>query len=521
MAKKKNSIIDISQGLVPPNNIEVERAVLGAMLQFPEAVTHVLTNFSVQHKSENNEGVFYDIRHQHIYNAIVELIKRNSAVDILTVSSQLERIGGLDEVGGSHYLTELAFAIPTYAHIEHHTNLLLEYYLRREVIRSSQTILSNAHNLEIDSSTLLNTAVAEMFRLEEEKETTKKYQDATSVVMDTQTEINAMFNSNSIGISTGFKKLDDLLNGGLQKSDLLVIGARPSMGKTAFALALTLNLAMKKHPVAFFSLEMANTKLMKRLLSSKMGKNTDSVIRSKDADSLVTITQTLSELSTLPIFFDDTSSIPIMELYSKARRMKQQHNIELVIVDYVGLIKSPEAQNREREIAIISATLKQLAKELNIPVIALAQLNREVERRKADGDIDPTRTPILSDLRESGSLEQDADVVMFIHRPEHVLKQTLQELERTLEDTTASSGDKIKAEERLKNYTNKYGNKAWICIEKHRNGPTGRVTLDFFKEYGRFQSEAGIEDSPIHEASSTIKIIAPPKSAFEMPDVPF
>jgi replicative DNA helicase len=436
--KKKSPLKNIVRSAfrVPPNSIETEKAVLGAMMLSVEAISKVVSIFSSdsikqiddRKLKDDPSQIFYEPRHQEIYNSIVELYKENNiAPDLISLTEHLRKMGTLDAVGGTNYISEINLETPTYANAERHAKIILEHYFKRCLIDIAEGILENCYDETTDALEEIDKAEANIFAVAE-KRITNTYKSMKILTAETMALVTKISSNNKTadGVTTGFKDLDNLLNGGFQKSDLIILAARPSMGKTAFALALAMNAANQKIsnvPVGFFSLEMSAIQITMRMLSTREGINAQKMIRFKQKDDEHKITSGLGYLAILPIYFDDSPAISIMELRAKCRRMKAEQNVGLIIVDYLQLIRSIKSESREREISIISSTLKQIARELDIPVLALSQLNRAMEARIHSGkEINPEKTPILSDLRESGSIEQDADIVMFIHRPEALLK---------------------------------------------------------------------------------------------------
>lgn len=470
---------DSALNRVPPHSIDTEIAVLGAMMLSREAVYKVISLFAsdttnsaekikTKTKEEDPAKIFYDPKHQEIYKAIVELDRMNVAPDIVSLTEHLKKMDALDSVGGTYYLSEINRLTPTYAHVENHARLMQEYYFKRCLIDVAEDILENCYDSTSDALEEIDRAESKIFSVAE-KRISKNYQSMNSLASDTYKFIERMMSNQQTdgGVTTGFTFLDQILNGGLQKSDLCILAARPSMGKTAFALSITMNAAMKQIPIAFFSLEMDAKQLIIRMLSSLELINTKQIIARKSKTELNKITAGIGKLAMLPIYFDDSPSLSIMEMRAKSRRLKVEKNIQLIVVDYLQLIQSIKAESREREIAIISSTLKQIARELEIPILALAQLNRSVETRTGKD-----KTPLLSDLRESGSIEQDADIVMFIHRPEYYEKNE-EEIEK-----------------------NNWKNLAQIIIGKHRNGATGTINLTFIPEFGRFDNRETLINDP-------------------------
>lgn len=451
---------------IPPHSVSAEMSVLGGMMLDRQAIAKVLEII-------NNES-FYDPRHQMIFEGIANLFEKNVPVDLITLSDELKNKNIYDKIGGALYLSEISSYTPTAANIENHAKIIQEKYLKRLLINTCGNILSETYSDTSDAIEQIDKAESEIFAIAE-KRMKKSYQSMKDLARDTFKLINTLKNRSDVGLTgvpSGYKELDNLL-GGFQKSDLIIVAARPSMGKTALALSLARNAAIEfNNPVAVFSIEMASVQLVMRLLSAEAMIDQQKVrtgrISSSDEQKLV---RAIGRLSEAPIIIDDSPMLSVMELRAKCRRLKAERNIQMVVVDYLQLIQSPKAESREREISIISQSLKQIAKELEIPVIALAQLNRSVESRN-------DKRPMLSDLRESGSIEQDADVVMFINRPE-VYKQ------KFFDDEKKTPTDGI----------------AEIIIGKQRNGPIGTVRLAFQKSYARFENLAPYEPPPNTESN--------------------
>ena len=461
-SKKVTSINPIVGNRVPPNSIEAEVAVLGAMMLNKQAISKATELLS--------PDSFYSQKHKLIFEAIISLSEKNETVDIITLSEFLTKTGNLDDIGGRAYLAKINKEVATAANVEQYSLIVLEKQLRRDLIQSSGEVINNAYDDSKDILTEIDKAESEIFRIAE-KRMTKNYQGMKELTKETYRQIEQMrvrSESGLTGIPSGLIDLDKYL-GGLQKSELIIIAARPSMGKTALALSIARNLAVEyKKSIAFFSLEMASTQLIIRLLSAEAKINQQKIRTGKiSSHENQKIIDFLGKLNDAKIFFDDSSMIEIMELRAKCRRLKAEHNIDAVFVDYLQLIRASGMESREREISIISMTLKQIAKELEIPVIALAQLNRSIESRPGK-----SRSPMLSDLRESGSIEQDADVILFVQRVE-VYGQM------EYEDKTPTEGT------------------AEIIIGKQRNGPIGTVRVAFQKNYARFENLSyGYEEMP-------------------------
>ncbi len=433
---------------MPPHNLDAERAILGAVLLDRESVG------LAREKLDGSE--FYRKEHRLIFAAMCRLYENDQAVDVITVSDALEKDEALAEAGGTDYLTALAASVATAANVFYHAGIVREKAVLRNLIHTSNVIAQEAYEGADEATTILDRAQTLIYEVSQE---TRKagFIPVQDVVPETFKTIEEAFKSKSdvTGLRTSFSELDRR-TAGLQKSDLIILAARPSMGKTSLALNLAYNVAVKeKVPVAIFSLEMAKEQLVMRMLCSSAGAGFDlhNVRRGKiRPEDWPRLTEACGQLATAPIFIDDSSSITALEIRAKARRLKQQHNIGLIIVDYLQLMTvHGKVESRQQEISSISRSLKALAKDLSLPVMALSQLSRAVETRAGD------HQPRLSDLRESGSIEQDADVVLFIYR-----------------------------EEMYKPDDESVRNLATIIIGKQRNGPTGQFDLHFHKAYTRF-----------------------------------
>lgn len=440
---------------VPPHSKEAEMAVLGAMMLEKEASSKVMQILSAD--------AFYHETHRVIFQAMASLADRNQPIDIITLNDELRRIGKLQDVGGSHYLSELNMRTPTAANVEHHARIVFEKALKRKLIAAAMEIIGNCYSETTDAFEEVDHAEKKIFEIAESR-SARGYHTMKRLAIETVEMLEMISHRHSegggvIGVPSGLVKLDNL-TGGYQKSDLIIIAARPSMGKTGLALSIARNAAIDyKRAVAFFSLEMSAPQLVMRLISAE-AKVDAHRLRTGDlkTDHWQAIVKTVHRLAEAPVYIDDTPALGIMELRARARLMRREHNVEMIVVDYLQLMHAPKAESREREISMISRGLKQLAKELDIPIVALSQLNRSVESR-AD------KRPMLSDLRESGSIEQDADVVLFVHRPEYYdIKVD--------EDGMPTEG------------------MAELIVGKQRNGPTGVAKVAFIKEYARFENLA-------------------------------
>ena len=457
--KKSNNIKSKENTRRVPSSYEAEAAVLGAML---------ISNKNISRAIEMIDAdCFYYPFNRRVYDAILTLYEKNQGVDILTITEQLSSQS--QDNGEDIYtkLLEISSYVANSANFDDYVRIVLEKYIKRKLIEASEQIIENSMDDSTDALEEIDYAEAKIFSIAE-KRMKKSYFSLKQLAKETYEIIQAtrkQDKSQSQSVFTGYNELDNLL-GGFHKSDLIIIAARPSMGKTAFAMSIARNMALLyNQPVAFFSLEMTANQLVIRLISSEakidQNKIRKGMISHEEESRIVDAVGVISEL---PIYIDDSPSLTVMEIRAKARRMKIEHNIKAIFIDYLQLINPPKAESREREISLISRALKQMAKELEIPVIALAQLNRDVEKRT-------DKKPMLSDLRESGSIEQDADVVIFVHRPEHYgIMFFDKEKKRPTE------------------------NKAEIIVGKQRNGPTDTITLNFIKQFTRFENPAYDED---------------------------
>lgn len=459
-------------GKIAPRDLELEAAVLGALMierdAFP-AVSNLL-----------RPETFYEPAHQKIYDAIQTLGMSQKPIDMLTVTEQLRLNGTLDEVGGPVAITELTDRVMSGANIEFHARIVVQKYLARELIRFAGMVETKAYDESNDVDDLMQEAEGTLFELAQRN--VKKEVTQIDPVLNQaieQIQIAANRDTGLSGVATGYHELDKLTSG-WQNSDLIIIAARPAMGKTAFVLSMAKNMAVDYDtPVAVFSLEMSNLQLVNRLISNvcelESGVIKSGRLSSQQWDRLMS---KIKNLYAAPLYIDDTPSLSISEFSTKARRLVREHNIKIIIIDYLQLMNASGTKfgSREQEVSNISRSLKQLAKELQIPIIALSQLNRSVESR---GDDKNGRRPQLSDLRESGAIEQDADIVCFIHRPEYYLKSTVD-----------AEGNDIQG-------------KAEFIIAKHRNGSVADVPMRFRKQYTRFENwdDSPIESEPVQRAS--------------------
>lgn len=441
----------ITELRMPPQNVEAEISALGSLMLDKEAIYRVVDFLSTRD--------FYKPIHQYIYEAMLDLFNKREPIDILSVTTRLKEKNKLDDIGGSAYLTTLVNAVPTASHVEHYASIVKRKRLLRDLIDASHHIAKLGYNEAEDVEQLIDEAEQRIFGISKDS-LRQEFFAIRDTLEDAWERIDRIHKDGGTlrGITTGFPDLDNIL-GGLQRSDFIVLAARPSLGKTSFALDIARNAAHAKHGVGVFSLEMSREQIVDRLLGAEaqvdLWRLRTGHLRSEGADNdFVRIHSAMARLSDISLFMDDSPSPNVMELRAKARRLKTEHKIDLVVIDYLQLIRGHgNSESRVQEVSEISRSLKAMAKELNIPILALSQLSRGVEMR-------PSSIPKLSDLRESGSIEQDADVVMFIYR----------------EDKVRENSDKK--------------NIAEIRIEKHRNGPTGKIELYFQEETASFRSLA-------------------------------
>lgn len=475
-------------GRVQPQAVDLEEAVLGAMMLEKDAVSAVIDILSPE--------VFYKDSHKRIMAAIASLFAKSEPVDILTVTNELKSTGELEMVGGPYYITMLTSRIASTANVEYHARIILQKHIQRELIRISSDIIKDAFEDTTDVFDLLDRAEQNLFSVSESN-LRRNFEDMPSLVKQAITDIENAKNADEHmrGVPSGYVDIDRITSG-WQKSDLVILAARPSMGKTAFALNMARNIAVDfNKPIAFFSLEMSAVQLVTRLISSESELKSDKLKRG-DLQSYEwqQLTDKVSRLVEAKMFIDDTPALSIFELRAKCRRLKQQHDIQMVFIDYLQLMSggSDNKGNREQEISNISRSLKALAKELNIPVLALSQLSRAVETRPGQA-----KRPILSDLRESGAIEQDADLVLFIYRAEYY---KLDEYE----DGTPAQGV------------------SEIIIAKHRNGAVGDVKLRFIADFARFEDYSrGGDNFSITDAGEGIRNFPSKMNTMEEDDTPF
>lgn len=451
--KKSNStaLAGIEMGKMPPQALELEQAVLGALMVEKDAVISVLDVL----KPES----FYKDSHQKIFKAIVELSSKLEPIDIMTVTEELRSINELDEVGGAVYLAQLTSKVGSAAHLEYHAKIIAQKYIQRELIRVSSEIQTKAFDDSLDVDDLLDYSEMELFKVAEGniKRETAPINTLVKQALKNLEEAGQREDGLS-GVPCGFSELDRMTSG-WQDSDLVIVAARPSMGKTAFVLSMARNMAVDHAvPVAFFSLEMSSLQLVNRLIVSESGISHEKIRNGKlTAQEWTQLTVKIGDLQDSKVYIDDTPALSIFELRAKCRRLKAQYDVGIIVIDYLQLMTGPNDSkgSREQEVSTISRSLKAIAKELNVPIIALSQLNRSVETRGGN------KRPQLSDLRESGAIEQDADMVLFIHRPEYYGFE---------EDEEGNSLLGV----------------AEIIVAKHRNGAVGDIKLRFRKEQAKF-----------------------------------
>ena len=454
--RSRQQPLDLTYGHIMPQAPEMEKAVLGALMIDKEAYL-VVCNLL-------RPDSFYEPRNQTVYEAIQRLSMDDSPVDVLTVTDRLEKMGKLDEIGGPVYITEQSSMVATSANIEYYANVVAEKYLSRQMVHYVGVVGKKVFDETYDIKDILDEAESTLFELSQKN--MKKDYSVLSSIVDKAVELVKIAHANNggtTGISTGFTRLDDMTCG-WQNSDLVIIAGRPAMGKTAFALSLAKNIAAdQKIPMAFFSLEMSDVQLTNRLISNACKIEGKKLLSGQlDRADWLKLDRKIDILKDAPLYIDDTEGLSVMDLRSKARRLVKEHGVRLIMIDYLQLMTASgmKYNSRQEEVSLISRSLKGLAKELNIPVLALSQLNRGVESRVgAEG-----KRPQLSDLRESGAIEQDADMVAFLHRPEYY-------------GIVMSPDGSID-----------YHQKAEVIISKHRKGGTGIIMMEFKGEYTRFEN---------------------------------
>ena len=433
-------------GKIPPNDVEAEQAVIGSMLTDRDAVISAIEILK--------EEDFYREDNKTIYEAILNLYNRSEPIDIITLKAELTSMGMFEKIGGLEYIVGLPEKVPTTANVERYINIVKEKSELRRLIKAANEIIEQGYDPTENIDDIMNSAEKKIFNIMQDKDQ-KTYSAIKDVLVDAFTELEQLYNQKQhiTGVPTGFIDLD-YKTAGLHNSDLILIAARPAMGKSAFALNIATNAAVKaKVPAVLFSLEMSKEQMVNRILCSEAMVDSNQVRTGKlDDDDLIKLPDTMGDLSEAPIYIDDTPGISINEIRAKCRKLKLERNIGLVVIDYLQLVQGSSKRasgSREQEISEISRSLKILAKEINVPVIALSQLSRAPEQR-------PDHRPMLSDLRESGAIEQDADIVMFLYRDDYY---------------NEDSEDKGLAE---------------VIVAKHRAGSTGTVKLVWLGNYTKF-----------------------------------
>ncbi len=476
----KGNVVTLQKGKIPPQAVDLEEVVLGAMMIDKKGIDEVIDILS--------PDVFYKTAHQYIFEAIVQLFEDSSAIDLLTVANCLKTQKRLEQIGGEFYLIQLTQKVASSAHIEFHARIILQKYIQRSLIKLSNEIIEEAYDEGTDVFNLLDNAEAKLYEVTQGN-IKRSSETAQSLVTQAKKKIEEIANQEGMsGIPSGFTRLDDLTSG-WQPTDLIIIAARPGMGKTALTLSMARNIAVGQNiPVAFFSLEMASVQLITRLISSETGLSSEKLRTGKlEKHEWEQLNVKVKDLEKAPLFIDDTPSLSIFDLRAKARRLSSQHGIRMIMIDYLQLMTAGGAGkngNREQEISLISRNLKALAKELDVPVIALSQLSRAVESRGG------SKRPLLSDLRESGAIEQDADIVSFIYRPEYY---KIEEWDDDEAAPTKGQGEFI--------------------VAKHRNGGLENIRLKFVGELGKFDNldefnvpqefQSKMNDNPFESDPST------------------
>ncbi|WP_106769612.1 replicative DNA helicase [Paenibacillus faecalis] len=431
---------------IPPQNLEAEQAVLGAVLLQSEALITAMERVQTED--------FYDKTHQMIYEVMVQLGEENQPIDLVTLTSRLQDKGQLEEIGGVSYLAKLANAVPTAANVDYYAQIIEEKSMLRRLIRTATQIVSEGYTAGDDVSGMLSEAERRILEISNRR-TGSGFIAIRDVLMEVFEKVEVLHQNkgNTTGIPSGFVDLDKMTSG-FQRSDLIIVAARPSVGKTAFALNIAQNVAIRaKETVAIFSLEMSAPQLVQRMICAEA--NLDAgVMRTgdfKSDDDWSKLTMGIAALSEAEIYIDDTPGVTVADIRAKCRRLKKEKGLGMIVIDYLQLIhgRGKPGENRQQEVSEISRTLKQIARELEVPVIALSQLSRGVEQRQ-------DKRPMMSDLRESGSIEQDADIVAFLYRDDYYNQET--EKKNIIE----------------------------IIIAKQRNGPVGTVELVFLKNFNKF-----------------------------------
>ncbi|GIO11990.1 replicative DNA helicase [Cohnella xylanilytica] len=441
------SVEPILEGRIPPQNLEAEQAVLGAILLETEALITAMERIRAED--------FYSVAHQRIFEAMTDLNDDNQPLDLVTLTARLQDKSQLEEIGGVTYLAKLANAVPTAANVEYYAQIVEEKSMIRRLIRTATQIVSNGFAAEEDVGSLINDAEQRIMEISNRR-STSGFISIRDVLMEVFDRVEFLYNhkGGTTGIPSGFRDLDKM-TAGFQRSDLIIVAARPSVGKTAFALNIAQNVAVRAgETVAIFSLEMSAAQLVQRMVCAESnvdaGRMRTGYLEGDDWEKL---TMAIGALSEAEVYIDDTPGITVADIRAKCRRLKKEKGLGMILIDYLQLIqgRGKAGENRQQEVSEISRTLKQIARELEVPVIALSQLSRGVEQRQ-------DKRPMMSDLRESGSIEQDADIVAFLYRDDYYNQET--EKKNIIE----------------------------IIIAKQRNGPVGTVELVFLKQFNKFVS---------------------------------
>ncbi len=482
-------------GRVPPQAVDLEEAVLGALLIDKNALSKIV---DILH-----DAAFYNEKHQHIFKSVVRLFGENQPVDILTVASDLRKEGLMKQAGGEVYLAQLSQKVSSAAHIEYHARIIIQKHIQRELIRISSEIIESAFDETTDVLELLDSSEQKLFEVAQGN-LKRNYESSEALIRQALERIEHISKQEGLsGVPSGFSDLDRLTSG-WQPSDLIILAARPGMGKTAFVLSMARNMAIEHDKkVAIFSLEMSSVQLITRIISSETGLNSEKLRKGDLTDyEWKNLTSGVVDLEKAKLFIDDTPALSVFDLRAKVRRLASTQGLDVIIIDYLQLmtVGGSKAQgNREQEISTISRSLKSIAKELNVPVIALSQLSRAVETRST------SKRPMLSDLRESGAIEQDADIVSFIYRPQYY------QIEEWEDGSPCE-------------------NEAEIIIAKHRNGSLDDVRLRFIGELAKFankeQGSTMIMESKMNDSSGFGSPMDGPSGYPDLPtpdagDVPF
>ena len=468
--RQPKNVIELEKGRIPPQAVDFEEAVLGALLIDNSAINQVIDILSPES--------FYKEEHQLIFKTVKELFGDSQPVDILTVANLMRKNGDLSSIGGEYYLIELSQKVSSSAHSEFHARIIVQKHIQREMIRVASGIITSAFDESTDVFDLLDQAEQDLFEVAHGN-IVKNYESAHDLIKEAISKIEEISKQEGLsGIPSGFSKVDRVTSG-WQPSDLVILAARPGMGKTAFVLSMARNIAVDhKRAVAVFSLEMSSVQLITRLISSETGLTSEKLRKGNlDDHEWQQLLTKVKNLEKAPLFIDDTPAISVFDLRAKCRRLVAQHDVKMIIIDYLQLMTAggKAGGNREQEISTISRSLKSIAKELNVPVIALSQLSRAVETRGGD------KRPLLSDLRESGAIEQDADIVSFIYRPEYY----------DITEWPDGSPSEGQAE---------------FIIAKHRNGGLDNVRLRFQGAMAKFsdlEENEGMEHMVLESKMNT------------------